>query len=156
MTGLRRDACRVPGLLIQVKPEPQIEPGEAVRRNLQALLLLAPQPAEINEPGEQGTAQGARKVQAFLRGVRVVSHRSPARRDDYPECLQEGPAFDSYRVPDLSSVSLVDRLEVAPLDHGTHHLYAEPAGDMVVADSSLPVGPGPLALLERPDRQRRR
>ena len=87
------------------KPEPQIEPGEAVKRNLQALLLLAPQPAEINKPGEQGTAQGARKVQAFLRGVRVVPHRSPAGRDDHPERLQEGPALDSYRVPDLTRVA---------------------------------------------------
>ena len=87
----------------------------------------------------------------------MVPHRSPAGRDGHPECLQEGPALDSYRVPDLANVSnLVDRLEVAPFDHGMHHLYAEPAGDMVIADPSLSVGPGSLALLERPDRQRRR
>jgi hypothetical protein len=160
MTGsCGRRACRRPGVLIQVKPELLIEPGQAVRRNLQALLLLAQQPAQINEPREQGTAQGARKVQASLRGVRVVPHRSPAGRDGHPERLQERPALDSYRVPDLASVklsSLVDGLEVAPLDNDTHHLYAEPAGDMVVADTSLPMGPGSLALLKRPDRQRRR
>jgi hypothetical protein len=44
-------------------------------------------------------------VQASLRGVRVVPHRSPSGRDGHPERLQERSALDSYRAPDLASVN---------------------------------------------------
>jgi hypothetical protein len=39
-----------------LKRELLTEPAEAVRRNLQALLLLALYPAEISEPLEERTA----------------------------------------------------------------------------------------------------
>ena len=155
MSDSRDGSCvPVPWLLIQVDPERLIQPGHAVGRDLQSLPLLPTDPAQVNEPGQQGTAEDAGKMRASLGGVRVVPHGPPARREIHPEFLQEGRAVGSCRVADPGGArpgGPVNWLQETLLEHGVHYRHAEPARYVVVADPGLPPGPHLLALPERPD-----
>jgi hypothetical protein len=121
----------------------------ALRGDVEPPVVLALQPAKIDEPHEQGPAQEARDVGAVLDGIHVVPDGLAASRDRHAERLEKSAPGGRDRVPDLTRVrtrDLLDGCDVALLDQGVHQLDTEHTRDVVVTDSGLPPGPGLLAL----------
>ena len=146
-------ACRVPGLLIQVKPEPQIEPGEAVRRICRRCFCWRrSQPRSTNRASRErpGRPKGAGLPPWSRRGAAPVAGGCGTVT---PSVSRKAPPSTviAYRTSpaSASAASTGSRWPRSTMAR----IISTPSlpATWSAADPSLPVGPGPLALLERPD-----
>jgi hypothetical protein len=70
-----------------------VETLAALWCDVEAPVLVALQPAELDESREQGTSEGAREVRAVFDGVLVVPDRLAAGGDHHPKRPEKGPPF---------------------------------------------------------------
>jgi hypothetical protein len=123
----------------------------ALRCDVEAPVVVALQPAEIDDSCEQDTPQDTGDVRTVFGGVPMVPDWLATGGNHHAKRVEEGSPPCRDRVPGLIGVrtrGLADLSDVALLEQGTHQLDTERASDMVVTDSGLPPGPDLLALPE--------